>query len=77
MSHVDRVPNLRSWGLVAFLMSTMVLSVVDRFGLSVMIEPIKTDLHVTDREIGLLNGIAFGAISPCAAGSGCPSRSDS
>jgi MFS family permease len=56
----DEMPSLRSWGLVVFLMSTMVLSVVDRFGLSVMIEPIKIDLHVSDREIGLLNGVAFG-----------------
>jgi MFS family permease len=56
----DEGPSLRSWGIVVFLTSTMVLSVVDRFGLSLMIEPIKIDLHVSDREIGLLNGVAFG-----------------
>jgi MFS family permease len=60
MLHENRVPTWRSWALVVFLMSAGVLSVVDRFGFSVMIDPIKADLHVTDREIGLLNGVAFG-----------------
>ena len=56
----DKVRDVRSWALVAFLLSAMILSVVDRFGLSLMIDPIKGDLHLTDRDFGLLNGVAFG-----------------
>lgn len=36
-----------------------VVSLVDRQILSLMVEPIKRDLHVTDTQVGLLAGLAF------------------
>lgn len=50
----------REWGLLALLMSAMMFSIVDRFALAVLLEPIKQDLDLSDRQLGLLNGIAFG-----------------
>lgn len=55
----DRIDS-RNWGLLALLMAAMVFSQVDRLVLSVLLEPIKRDLAVTDTQLGLLNGIAFG-----------------
>lgn len=52
--------GLRNWGLVLLLMVAMMISLLDRIGLAVMIQPIKEDLGLTDGMFGLLNGIAFG-----------------
>lgn len=38
----------------------MAVSLVDRFALSLLFQPIKLDLGLTDTELGLLHGIAFG-----------------
>jgi MFS family permease len=50
----------KDWGLVILLMAAMIFSLLDRFVLSVLLEPIKKDLGVTDAQLGLLNGVAFG-----------------
>lgn len=50
----------REWGLLALLMSAMMFSIIDRFALAVLLEPIKSDLELSDSQLGLLNGIAFG-----------------
>ena len=46
--------------LVALLTIAYVVSFVDRYVLSLLIEPIKADLGLTDFQIGLLLGPAFG-----------------
>ena len=50
----------RAWFLVALLTVTYVVSFVDRYILSLLIDPIKADLGLSDFQIGLLLGPAFG-----------------
>jgi MFS family permease len=50
----------RGWFTVAVLVAAYALSFVDRQILSLLVEPLKADLHVTDTQIGLLQGPAFG-----------------
>ncbi|MEV6230008.1 MFS transporter [Saccharopolyspora shandongensis] len=47
------------WYVVAVCMIAYVFSFVDRQILSLMIEPIKRDLNLTDTQFSLLNGLAF------------------
>ncbi|MCZ0953242.1 MAG: MFS transporter, partial [Rhodospirillaceae bacterium] len=49
-----------AWFLVALLTVAYVVSFVDRYILSLLIEPVKADLGLTDFQIGLLLGPAFG-----------------
>lgn len=49
-----------AWYVVSLLMLTLVVSYVDRFLPSLLIAPIKADLGLTDFQIGLLLGPAFG-----------------
>ncbi|MEZ5929572.1 MAG: MFS transporter [Parvularculaceae bacterium] len=47
--------------LVVLLLSVaMAFSLVDRFALSLLFEPIKADLGLSDTRLGLLHGVAFG-----------------
>ncbi|MDG2243245.1 MAG: MFS transporter [Rhodospirillaceae bacterium] len=48
-----------AWTMVALLTLAYILSFVDRFILSLLVEPIKADLKLTDTQIGLLLGPAF------------------
>jgi MFS family permease len=52
--------GIRSWLVVLLLMGAMTFSLVDRFALSLMVDPIKEHYHLSDSGIGLINGIAFG-----------------
>ncbi|MDB5581495.1 MAG: major facilitator superfamily 1 [Bradyrhizobium sp.] len=54
--------NLRNWLVVLLLMAGMIFSLIDRFSFSLMIDPIKAHYKLSDSEIGLINGIAFGLI---------------
>ena len=49
----------RSAVLVLLLMLALTLSYVDRQVLSLLVEPIKADLQITDTQFGLLQGMAF------------------
>lgn len=49
----------RSWLMLALLCLAFLLSLVDRLLLSLMVEPIKADLDLTDTQIGLIQGLAF------------------
>ncbi len=52
--------NLRyAWYVVFVLMLCYTLSFVDRQILAFLVGPIKRDLHVSDTQIGLLQGLAF------------------
>ncbi len=57
------------WLVVALLMSAMIFSFIDRFALSLLVNPIKDDLGVSDAQLGLLHGVAFGLFY---AGMGLP-----
>ncbi|MDG2319107.1 MAG: MFS transporter [Rhodospirillaceae bacterium] len=53
-------PNVRyAWYVATLLLAVYILSYVDRYILSLLIEPIKTSLRLTDFQIGLLIGPAF------------------
>jgi MFS family permease len=56
----DGFPAARAgWALVALLMVAYVFSYTDRVILSILVEPIKSDLQLSDVQIGLLLGPAF------------------
>ena len=48
-----------AWTMVILLTLAYILSFVDRYILSLLVEPIKADLELTDTQIGLLLGPAF------------------
>lgn len=50
----------RGWVLVAFLVAAYAVSFVDRQILSLLVRDLKQDLAITDSQIGLLQGPAFG-----------------
>lgn len=49
-----------AWYVVILLTATQVVSYIDRFLPSLLLEPIKRDLALTDLQVGLLMGPAFG-----------------
>jgi len=50
----------RAWAMVSLLTVAYVVSFVDRYILSLLVDPIKADLGLTDFQMGLLLGPAFG-----------------
>lgn len=49
----------RSWSLVFILVLAYICAFADRQILSLLVDPIKRDLNITDTEFSLLNGLAF------------------
>ena len=47
------------WYVVGVLLLVFILSYFDRFILTLVIEPIKQSLHLSDFQVGLLLGPAF------------------
>jgi len=47
------------WYVVGLLAALYVFSLIDRFVISLLIEPLKADLKITDTQVGLLIGPAF------------------
>ena len=61
MNRSDSHPgSIYTWFVVITLSATMAFSLVDRFALSLLFEPIKQDLSLTDTQLGMLHGVAFG-----------------
>lgn len=56
-----------AWFALALLTLTYLLAFVDRQIMSVLVEPIKADLGLSDTEIGSIQGIAFGIVFTLAA----------
>jgi MFS family permease len=54
----ERVPWRAWWGL-GVLTSVGMLAQMDRIGLAILMQPIKTELHLSDQQLGLLSGLAF------------------
>ena len=50
-----------AWYVVSVLMLTFAVAYIDRQILSLLVEPLKRDLGVSDTQIGLLAGLAFAA----------------
>jgi MFS family permease len=51
-----------AWGVVVILVATAVLSYTDRQVLSLLVDPIRRDLGISDMEVSLLLGTAFAVI---------------
>ncbi|GGI77091.1 MFS transporter [Polymorphobacter multimanifer] len=52
----------RAWGVVLILFATAVLAYTDRQVLSLLVDPIRADLGISDTQISLLLGFAFALI---------------
>jgi MFS family permease len=52
----------RAWWAVGMFCLTAVLSYSDRQVLSLLVDPLRADLHLTDVDVGLLQGAAFSLI---------------
>jgi MFS family permease len=48
-----------AWYVVVMLMLAYAFSIVDRIGLALLVQPIEADLHISDTQMGLLQGLAF------------------
>lgn len=55
----------RAWLTVGILFLAGILSVIDRSAINLLVDPLKADLGVTDEQIGLLQGLAFGLFYAC------------
>ncbi len=55
-------PASRGWWAVGVFCIAAILSYSDRQILSLLVDPIRADLHITDGQIGLLQGAAFSLI---------------
>ncbi|NLR70382.1 MFS transporter [Novosphingobium sp. ERN07] len=55
----------RAWMTVGILFLAGILSVIDRSAINLLVDPLKADLGITDEQIGLLQGLAFGLFYAC------------
>ena len=63
MNNVEKAPYprpARSWYMVALLTLAYFISYIDRTVIGLLVGPIQADLGVTDSQMGLLLGLAFG-----------------
>jgi MFS family permease len=51
--------SFAAWYSVAVLMLMYIFSFIDRQTISLLVEPMKRDLHISDTQIGMLQGLAF------------------
>jgi predicted MFS family arabinose efflux permease len=51
-----------AWTVVAILIATAILSYTDRQVLSLLVDPIRADLGISDTQISLLLGTAFAVV---------------
>ncbi len=55
----DSKPRLYPWFVVFFLLVAYTLSFIDRQIISLLVDPIRRDLNISDTQISLLQGLAF------------------
>ena len=55
----ETVSNARAWSSVGILLALALISMLDRQVISLLVDPIKADLGLSDTEISLLQGLAF------------------
>lgn len=51
-----------AWTVVAILIATAILSYTDRQVLSLLVDPIRGELHISDQQVGYLLGAAFAVV---------------
>jgi MFS family permease len=51
--------SFAAWYSVAVLMLMYIFSFIDRTTISLIVEPMKRDLHISDTKVGMLQGLAF------------------
>src|SRR5271154_1457585 len=56
--------SFSAWYSVAVLMLMYIFSFIDRTTISLLVEPMKRDLHISDTQIGMLQGLAFALLYP-------------
>src|SRR5687767_10442855 len=56
---MTRPAALSAWGIVILLAIANTLSFVDRLLLTILVEPVKVSLDLSDTQIGLLQGLPF------------------
>ncbi len=49
----------QAWSSVGIMMVLLLFSLLDRQIISLLVDPIKKDLHISDTQVGLLQGLAF------------------
>lgn len=59
--------NASAWGALAILLLVYVVNFMDRWIITILLQPIKEELKLADWELGLLNGLAFSLLSGIAA----------
>ncbi len=59
-SRIVKGARHRAWFAVAVLLVSYAVSFLDRQVISLLVEPIKHDLAISDTQIGILQGPAFG-----------------
>lgn len=59
-SRIVKAAHHRAWFAVAVLLVSYAVSFLDRQVISLLVEPIKHDLAISDTQIGILQGPAFG-----------------
>ena len=59
-SQGGEAPDGRAWYLVVLLALAYLISILDRIAISLLVTPIKADLQLTDTDMGLILGVAFG-----------------
>jgi MFS family permease len=55
----SQVSGARLYYATGVLALVGLFNYMDRYGISILVEPIKADLNLTDTEMGLLTGFAF------------------
>lgn len=66
-SSVETASPAAAWGTVGVLLVFSLVSVLDRQIVSLLVKPIKADLNLSDTEVGMLQGFAFGLFYSLAA----------
>jgi len=59
LQHSYSKPNFEAWYMVFILFLAYTFSAIDRQILTLLVEPIRNDLHISDSEMSLLMGFAF------------------
>lgn len=62
-----RTGGVYPWYFLAVILAAYVLAFVDRQILNLLVEPIKRDLHLSDTQVSLLQGLAFALFLSLAA----------
>jgi len=61
-SQIKYPSSLSAWSVLSILAFTYMFSFLDRQILTLLIDPIKTDLKISDTEVSLLSGLAFALV---------------